>query len=180
MSFAFIPRARGVAKFSAPLRFSSVVFNALATADALEDAAAPEGPTWPPKGSRIARARADALFAHWEGEEPIDRPPTAAEQRAYEAFCEARTRWRATSSADPTKFASFKIASNDGWIVSAAEAKVVADALATVLADDDQLELLADILDLAGDAAVASLRKGLERFRAFNAKCAAAEGYEVW
>ncbi len=180
MSFSFCPRASGVRVFSAPLRFGSVVFNALATADALDVSAPADEPDWPPKGSRTSAARGDALLAHLEGDEPIEGVPTAAERRAFEAFHAERERWRATVSAHPKKVLSYKFESNDGWIVSPAEARVVADAIESVLSDEYSFDLLCDILELeVGSGRAKTLRKSLERFRAFNEKCASAEGYEV-
>lgn len=179
MSFAFCPRARGVRTLSMPLRFATVLLNALATADALDHAEAPDGPPWPPKGAKIRAARAAALLAHFEGEEDLEPSPTPKERASYDSFCRSRDVWRATTSKDPNRVQGFKFGSNDGWIVSKEEAAIVAKALAEVLGDDSSLELLRDILGVARSEN-AALRASLEKFRAFNAKTAKAEGYGVF
>ncbi len=179
MSFAFCPRARGVRTLSMPLRFATVVLNALATADALDDAEPPDGPSWPPKGAKIRAARAEALFAHFEGEEALEPSPTPKERASYDSFCRNRDVWRATPSQKPNKVPGFKFGSNDGWIVSKEEASVVAKALAEVLGDDASFALLRDILDVTRGEDAAT-RAALEKFRAFNAKTAKGEGYAVF
>jgi hypothetical protein len=177
MSFAFSPRGRG-ATLTMPLRFGTVVFNTLATADVLCQRDPPEEPAWPAAGSAIAPERAEALHAHYAGEEPIEPAPTAVEKREYQAYCELRARWLGVRSPTKGRVPAFKFSSNDGWIVDAEEAAIIAEAVASVLADEDQFELLCDILEVSrgGDKA---LREGLAKFQRFNARCAKADGYTV-
>jgi len=177
MSLTFCPRARGAA-LSMPVRFASVIFNALATADALDDVPAPDAPPWPPPGSGIPEPRAEGLLAHFDGEEDLSPEPTAAERRAYKSFVRARERWRATKSASRKKIPSFKFQSNDGWVVSRREAAIIADAMDSVVRDHESFELLMDILDLSRRDE-APLRQALDKFRRFNARCAKGDGYAV-
>jgi hypothetical protein len=162
-----------------PLRFGTVVLNALATADALDDAEVADGPPWPPKGSKIRASRAKELLAHFEGEEDVEPSPTPKERASYDSFCTDRDVWRATPSKNPNKVPGFKFGSNDGWIVSKGEAAIIAKALAEVLGDDDSFELLCDILDVTRRED-AGLRAALEKFRVFNAKTSKGEGYAVF
>ncbi len=164
---------------SMPLRFGSVLFNALSTMDALDDAAPPEEPAWPAAGSPIESARAEAMMAHFDGEEPLSPALSAAEKRAWSAYAKQREKWRATKSASRKKVLGFKFQSNDGWVVARSEAAVIAKAIEALLADDDAFELLMDILDV-GRGAEKGLRAALSSFQKFNAKCAAREGYTVW
>jgi hypothetical protein len=163
---------------STPLRFGSVILNALATADALCDQPPPPDPAWPAEGSTIAPSRAEALHAHFAGEEPIDPRPTAAEKREYNAFRKAHERWLSSKSPAKGTVPEFKFSSNDGWIVDAKESAIIAAAIERVLADEDKFELLCDILDVSrgGDKGV---RDGLAKFQRFNARCAKGEGYTV-
>lgn len=177
MSFAFSPRARG-ATLTMPLRFSTVIFNALSTADALCDRDPPPEPPWPAAGSTLTAERAEALHAHFAGEEPIDPKASSAEKREYAAYRKAREKWLATRSPQKGKVPAYKFQSNDGWIVDAKESALVAEAITSVLDDDDQFELLCDILDV-GRASQKSLREGLAKFQRFNARCAKGDGYTV-
>lgn len=177
MSFAFSPRARGTT-LSMPLRFSTVLLNALSTADALCDRDAPESPPWPASGSTLTSERAEAILAHFEGEEPIDPKVSAAEKREWSAYTKARAKWLASKSPQKAKVPAFKFQSNDGWIVDAKESALIAEAIASVLSDDEQFELLCDILDVTR-AAQKSVREGLAKFQRFNERCAKGDGYTV-
>lgn len=161
-----------------PLRFSSVVLNALSVADVLCDEAPPAEPSWPPSNARIDAGRAGALLAHFDGDEPIEPAVTATEKRAFAAYAAARARWLATPSSRAGRVPSFKFQSNAGWIVSADEARTISAALRELLADDAQFELLCDVLDVSR-AGTKSVREALQTFQRFNDRRAKADGYTV-
>ncbi len=177
MSFAFCP-TRGRA-FSAPLRFSRVIRQALSIVEALDEEVQPiEEPNWPPQGSPISEERADALNAHLAGEAPIEPAPTRAERTAYAAFQRELRKTRATRSPRRGRVPEFKFESNDGWVISRVEARTIARALEKLLTDEYSEELYYDVLDV--DAAGAkAVRKQLLEFKRFNLRAAETGGYTV-
>src|SRR5262249_26310382 len=150
MSFTFSPK-RGRA-LTYPLRFGTVILQALGVTQTLDYDAPPEDPPWPPPESGITEARAEELLQHFDMEEPLSAPSTAAERTAFKRFAAARRAWRATRSKERGKIPEFKFGSNDGWIVSKTEARTIAKALQKVLDDEGLFSLLADVLDLPSSA----------------------------
>lgn len=161
-----------------PLRFSTVIFHALATANVLCDRDPPPEPPWPAPGSTLTAERAEALLAHFEGNEPIDPKVSAAEKREYGAYRKSQEKWLASKSPNKVRVPAFKFQSNDGWIVDGKESALIAEAIASLFDDDDQFELLCDLLELSRGAEK-SLREQLAKFERFNARCAKGDGYTV-
>jgi hypothetical protein len=154
-----------------------LLINALSLMQVLDESPAPEGPPWPPADG-IAAERAEALLAYFEGEEPIDPKPNAAERTAYLKYVKERTRWLAAPAKAKGTVPQYKFTSNDGWRLSKAEAAVVAKALEELLEDEDMLSLYFDMLDLSR-AASAAVKKQLRDFAAFNRRASKSGGYSA-
>lgn len=142
-----------------------------------ERAKTPELPDWPPPGISPKRAEAlsDCLFDPEElaaEVRPKERPIVAEFLRQWDAAAGAR-------SADPALVPAFKFFSNDGWLVTPEECRLIADGLTRALAERRKV-LIAGLKVRGYKRTSETVVDLLEPWAAYNRLAADHGGYRVW
>lgn len=106
----------------------------------------PEFPQWPPPG--LDDVLASELARYWDEPAEVDKRLGPAEVPVVEAYRRARNETGATPSPQPGKVPAFKFESNDGWIVTPDECRVIAAGMDRLLSSD--LEVFLHLLKADG------------------------------
>lgn len=175
-----LPNSSGVPGY---YRFNNwgmrMTVGALEWADAIHGGAAPPFPEFPPAGLDVDRAYAalDRLSVAPDDEtfdEDGGDPPTDAEIEAVRIYKAARDRVAATPSIVDDRIGGYKFASNDGWLITPDECRIVARRLR------ERVDMIAR--DFFPDAGVSEAdgRRWLLGFARYNELAAEHGGYRVY
>lgn len=149
---------------------------AMRSAEVLDEGLRAAYAPWPPRG--LNESRSLELAAHFDGEEPIQPPPSAEERAIWERFDALREASLSQRSPRPDRVPAYKFESHDGWHVVHEEAHIIAQGLTQLLADEDALEQLLDLLDFdleEGD----SFALFVAQWACFNAVATRLGGYTL-
>src|SRR5262249_6073115 len=106
---------------------------AMAVAGVLdEEASSPKLPDWPPRG--VSAERADQLSLYLFAPAKLDKVIKPSERRPVADFLEQFADATGRGSDTPGRVPAYKFRSNDGWLVTPDECRVIADGLDAALA----------------------------------------------